>query len=59
MRRVRYDADKSAGCLTHREIAGLLGISCTRVMQIEQAALRKLRLLLEERGVDSADEVRP
>lgn len=34
---------KSAGGMTQREVARELGLSQARIMQIEQAAFRKLR----------------
>lgn len=43
------------GCLTHREIAALLGLSPARVQQIERQALRKLARLLAEKNVTRED----
>jgi DNA-directed RNA polymerase specialized sigma subunit len=38
------------GPLTQQQIADLLGITRARVMQIEQKALRKLKMALEKGG---------
>lgn len=38
----------SHGGMTHQEIAKELGISWTRVQQIERAALKKLRLRMRD-----------
>lgn len=40
-------AARQLGGLTHREIAELLGMSKTRVQQIEKRALEKMRLAAE------------
>ena len=40
------------GGLSHRDIAEILGISKSRVEQIEQIALRKLRKAAKARGIE-------
>lgn len=42
-------------CFSFRQISELLGVSKTRVYQIEKRALRKLRRILEEKGLDYED----
>jgi len=58
-RRIGSPPVKLRGAMSQYEVAEELGVSRARIMQIEAAALAKLRAALEALGVDGPGEDPP